>query len=219
MQGRLLTFSVERRRHDARSDDAATFGASSRAAVSISRTYDDGSGKSGQFRCCATPRPILQRAAVVSTLQRNSGFPSNARPRSVQADVVSTRREAEVRRRSVMHAGISCDGGSASLNNDKVERVGATARTLPRPSGVLGCWSELPAWNSLPNYIRHPTSSIDCLGVHLKRTCSRDTSASGALAVLTIMLYTNPRRRGRMERVRGEENEGNPPPPEVPSNF
>ena len=103
----MLTFSVERRRHDARSDDAATFGASSRAAVSISRTYDDGSGKSGQFRCCATPRPILQRAAVVSTgMQRNSGFPSNARPRSVQADVVITQREAEVRRRSVMHAGI-----------------------------------------------------------------------------------------------------------------
>ena len=33
------------------------------------------------------------------------------------------------------------------------------------------------AWNSLPDFIRDPTSSTDCLGVYLKRTCSRDTSA------------------------------------------
>ena len=37
------------------------------------------------------------------------------------------------------------------------------------------------AWNSLPDFIRDPTSSTDCLGVHLKRTCSRVTNAFGAL--------------------------------------
>jgi len=40
------------------------------------------------------------------------------------------------------------------------------------------------ARNSLPDFIRAPTSSTDCLGVYLKRTCSRVTSASSALAVL-----------------------------------
>ena len=40
------------------------------------------------------------------------------------------------------------------------------------------------AWNSLPDFIRDPTSSTDCLGVYLKRTCSRVTSASSALGVL-----------------------------------
>ena len=49
------------------------------------------------------------------------------------------------------------------------------------------------AWNSLPDFIRDPTSIIDCLGVYLKRTCSRVTSASSAFGVLTIMRYTNPR--------------------------
>ena len=43
------------------------------------------------------------------------------------------------------------------------------------------------AWNSLPNFIRDPTSSTDCLGVYLKRTCSRVTSASSALGFLTII--------------------------------
>ena len=40
------------------------------------------------------------------------------------------------------------------------------------------------AWNSFPDFIRDPTSSTDCLGVYLKRTCSSDTSASSALGVL-----------------------------------
>ena len=40
------------------------------------------------------------------------------------------------------------------------------------------------ARNSLPDFIRAPTSSTDCLGVYLKRTCLRVTSASSALAVL-----------------------------------
>jgi len=40
------------------------------------------------------------------------------------------------------------------------------------------------AWNSLPDFIRDPTSSTDCLGIYLKRTCSRDTSALSALGVL-----------------------------------
>jgi len=40
------------------------------------------------------------------------------------------------------------------------------------------------AWNSLPVFIRDLTSSTDCLGVYLKRTCSRVTSASSALGVL-----------------------------------
>ena len=37
------------------------------------------------------------------------------------------------------------------------------------------------AWNSLPDFIRDPTSSTD---VYSKRTCSRVTSASSALGVL-----------------------------------
>ena len=41
------------------------------------------------------------------------------------------------------------------------------------------------AWNSLSDFIqRDPTSSTDCLGVYLERSCSRVTSASSALAVL-----------------------------------
>jgi len=40
------------------------------------------------------------------------------------------------------------------------------------------------AWNSLPDFIRDPTSSTDCLGVYFKRTCSRVTSASSALGIL-----------------------------------
>ena len=40
------------------------------------------------------------------------------------------------------------------------------------------------AWNSLPGFIRDPTSSTNVLGVYLKRTCSRVTSASSALGVL-----------------------------------
>jgi len=35
-----------------------------------------------------------------------------------------------------------------------------------------------------PDFIRDLTSTTDCLGVYLKRTCSRDTSASSALGVL-----------------------------------
>jgi len=38
------------------------------------------------------------------------------------------------------------------------------------------------AWNSLPDFIRDPTSSTGC--VYLKRTCSRVTSACSALWVL-----------------------------------
>jgi len=40
------------------------------------------------------------------------------------------------------------------------------------------------AWNSLPDFIRNPTSSTDCFRRLLKRTCSRDTNAS-----LTLMSY------------------------------
>ena len=36
------------------------------------------------------------------------------------------------------------------------------------------------AWNTLPDFIRDPASSTDCLGVYLKRTCSRVTSVSSA---------------------------------------
>ena len=36
------------------------------------------------------------------------------------------------------------------------------------------------AWVSLPDFIRDPMSSTDCLGVYLKRACSRDTIASSA---------------------------------------
>ena len=41
------------------------------------------------------------------------------------------------------------------------------------------------AWNSLPDFIRDPTSSTDCFRrLYLQRTCSRVTSASSALGVL-----------------------------------
>jgi len=53
------------------------------------------------------------------------------------------------------------------------------------------------AWNSLPDFMRDPTSSTDCFRRLLKpkRTCSRDTSASSALGVLNDYRtrYTNPR--------------------------
>jgi len=48
------------------------------------------------------------------------------------------------------------------------------------------------AWNSLPDFIRDPTSSTDCFRrLYLKRTCSRIASASSALWVLTTMRYIN----------------------------
>jgi len=53
------------------------------------------------------------------------------------------------------------------------------------------------AWNSLPDFMRDPTSSTGCFRRLLKpkRTCSRDTSASSALGVLNDYRtrYTNPR--------------------------
>ena len=50
------------------------------------------------------------------------------------------------------------------------------------------------AWNSLPDFIWDSTNSTTVLGVYLKRTCSRVTSVSSALAVLNDYApYTNPR--------------------------
>ena len=47
------------------------------------------------------------------------------------------------------------------------------------------------AWNSLPDFIRDQTSTIDCFR-RLKRTCSHVTSASSALQVLNdYALYTS----------------------------
>jgi len=40
------------------------------------------------------------------------------------------------------------------------------------------------AWNSLPDFIPDPTAAYTVLGVYLKRTCSRVTSAFSALRVL-----------------------------------
>ena len=40
------------------------------------------------------------------------------------------------------------------------------------------------AWNSLPDFIRDPTSSTDCFRRLLKISCPRVTSASSALGVL-----------------------------------
>jgi len=46
------------------------------------------------------------------------------------------------------------------------------------------------AWNSLPDFIRGPRAAQTVLGVYLKRTCSRVTSASSALGVLNdYLLY------------------------------
>jgi len=46
------------------------------------------------------------------------------------------------------------------------------------------------AWNSLPDFIRGPRAGQTVLGVYLKRTCSRVTSASSALGVLNdYLLY------------------------------
>ena len=42
----------------------------------------------------------------------------------------------------------------------------------------------LMAWNSAPDFIQDPTTAQTVLGVYLKRTCSRDTSASSASGVL-----------------------------------
>jgi len=49
------------------------------------------------------------------------------------------------------------------------------------------------AWNSLPDFTGIQRAAQTVLGVCLKRTCSRVTSASSALGVLTIMRHTNPR--------------------------
>jgi len=63
----------------------------------------------------------------------------------------------------------------------------------------IGGWSNhvlvMPmTWNSLPDFIRDPTSSTDCLGVYLKRTGSRVTSESSALGVLNdYALYKSTR--------------------------
>ena len=40
-------------------------------------------------------------------------------------------------------------------------------------------------WNSLPNFIRDPTISLDCFRGCLKLICSLDTSAFSALEILT----------------------------------
>jgi len=48
------------------------------------------------------------------------------------------------------------------------------------------------AWNSLPDLSGIQRAVQTVLGVYLKRTCSRATSASSALGVLTIMRCTNP---------------------------
>jgi len=42
----------------------------------------------------------------------------------------------------------------------------------------------LMAWNSAPDFIQDPTTAQTVLGVYLKCTCSRDTSASSASGVL-----------------------------------
>ena len=42
-------------------------------------------------------------------------------------------------------------------------------------------------WNSLPDFIRVQRAAQTVLGVYLKRTCSRDTSASSALRVLNAI--------------------------------
>jgi len=63
-----------------------------------------------------------------------------------------------------------------------------------RPSGVLSCWPnglELSRILSISSGIRRAAQTV--LGVYLKRTCSRVTSASNALGVLNDMRYTNPR--------------------------
>ena len=50
------------------------------------------------------------------------------------------------------------------------------------------------AWKSLPDFIRGiQRAAQTVLGVYLKRTCSRVTSASSAFIILTIMRCTNPR--------------------------
>jgi len=75
-----------------------------------------------------------------------------------------------------------------------------------RPSGVLNCW---PDDLELTPGFRDPTSSTDCVGVYLKRTCSRVTSASSPLGVLndyalhkSTHLLTHSWNRGSGHRTR-----------------
>jgi len=52
-----------------------------------------------------------------------------------------------------------------------------------RPSGILGCWARWPGTHSrILSGIQRAARTV--LGVYLKRTCSRVTSASSALGVL-----------------------------------
>ena len=65
--------------------------------------------------------------------------------------------------------------------------------------------STLTAWNSLPDFIRDPTSSTDYLGIYLKRTCSRVTNASSTSALLNEYalrcLYTHSLTEGWVDYI------------------
>jgi len=64
-----------------------------------------------------------------------------------------------------------------------------SSRRRPKASGGHDIYgrrafsvADQTAWNSFLDFIRDPTSSTGCLGVYSKRSCSRDTGASSALA-------------------------------------
>ena len=78
---------------------------------------------------------------------------------------------------------------SANRHLLAVNRVSGSTLTAVGRSRLLARW---------PRTLSRITSGIQraaqtVLDVYLKRTCSRDNSASSALGILTIMRYTNPR--------------------------
>jgi len=60
-------------------------------------------------------------------------------------------------------------------------RISSSTLTAVGHSQLLVQWPQ-----TLPGFVRDATNSTDCFRIYLKRTCSRDTSASSALGVLLL---------------------------------
>ena len=88
-------------------------------------------------------------------------------------------------------------------------RVVRVTAGLAKSNGSLppGLWLTSDGLELTPGFYlgMDPTSSADCLGVYLRRTCSRVTSASSALGVLNdYALDTNPRTQSHSRHLQAE---------------
>jgi len=128
-------------------------------------------------------------------LLRPTALARRCRPGSLQASSdsspVSERPRTTVSV-GALHPGLQCwyVPASAFSQPSPTCRTAFLAERL-RPSGVFSCWPdglELTAGFYPGSNEQHRPF----LGVYLKRTCSRVTSASSALRVPMIICYTNP---------------------------